>query len=203
MILGGMPSLRGHEGWHFTPTCPRLSTNEGMPHGEVERQLGLALRRADLPKASPGNQHSSKNLDRSVETTGPKSLSDLRISRDVSSRSQLFAKVGPKHFQVWMADLSQQGKCPSLKSAYLFARQLTQGKSAVKKRLHARPKATSDDPLDNATGHLKLVDNLLRDLYVGDTSKFTPAKGRLLKRYVNEMGQFILKAKTDRSDGVK
>jgi hypothetical protein len=58
----------------------------------AERKAGQLLKEMEKAKASRGNQYTGK-VDRSDDTTGPKTLRELGISKDQSSQWQKLAAV--------------------------------------------------------------------------------------------------------------
>ena len=68
----------------------------------AERKCGQLLAEMEKAKASPGNQYTGK-LDRSTNASGPKTLSDLGITYDQSSKWQQLAKVPDDKFEKELA----------------------------------------------------------------------------------------------------
>ena len=69
----------------------------------AERKAGLLLSTMEKAKGAPGNQHTGK-LDRSRDETGPKTLSDLGISKNQSHRWQQLAAVPEEQFEAALAE---------------------------------------------------------------------------------------------------
>lgn len=157
---------------------------------EAEQKLGQALAELGLAKAAPGNQYSSQNLDRTPRVSGPQFLSDLKIPKKISRRSQLLANVSPTELRSWMLDEVERGKLPTLKAAVGFAKaEVTKAESvqqSASDAMEAEPESY-DGPLIDLLEHQKMLDRLLRRVYHGGTITFTEAQGRLIKRYVSEI----------------
>lgn len=102
----------------------------------AERRLGEILAEMPLPKAAPGNQHTSRT-DVSHVATGPPRLKDLGISRSRSSRAQQIAALPKSKFDAYVSTTVKSGKPPTVAGALKKAKQY----QAEKRAKQSRPSA--------------------------------------------------------------
>jgi site-specific DNA-methyltransferase (adenine-specific) len=118
----------------------------------TQRILGQLLKESDLAKASNGNQYTGK-LDRSINSTSPKNLSDFGITKDQSSTFQKIASLPDEIFEAEIATAKDE----SLKRVELTTSRVL---TAAKEYEQQKKKTDLKEKIRNERVLIKISENI-------------------------------------------